>query len=87
MTLAFPNPSRSFDEAHRQIRFTGHDGMFEVPFLIDVEALSRGSARAAGEAEWLAAFDAARGAIEKLARKAYAGGRKRIYVLDSADVQ
>lgn len=87
MTLAFPNPSRSFDEAHRQIRFTGHDGMFEVPFLIDVEALSRGPAKARGEADWLAAFDAARSAIEKLARKAYSGGRRTIYVLNSADVQ
>ena len=33
MTLGFPNPSRSFDEVRNAVRFIGHDGMFEVPFL------------------------------------------------------
>lgn len=26
MTLASPNPSRSFDEARKAVRFMGHDG-------------------------------------------------------------
>ena len=38
MTLAFPNPSRSFDEVRNAVRFIGHDGMFEVPFFIDADA-------------------------------------------------
>ena len=39
MTLTFPNRSRSYDEAGQRIRFLGHDGMFEVPFAIEIEAL------------------------------------------------
>ena len=39
MTLEFLNPSRSFDEVRNAIRFIGHDGMFEVPFFVEVEAL------------------------------------------------
>ena len=39
MTLAFPNPSRSFDRTRNAVRFTGYDGMFEVPFFIEIGAL------------------------------------------------
>ena len=44
MTLEFLNPSRSFDEVRNAIRFIGHDGMFEVPFFVEVEALAKSSA-------------------------------------------
>ena len=40
MSLAFPNPSRSFDEVRNAVRFIGHDGMFEVPFFVEADALS-----------------------------------------------
>ncbi|WP_437344401.1 hypothetical protein [Mesorhizobium marinum] len=40
MILEFLNPSRSFDEVRKAIRFLGHDGMFEVPFLSKVEVLA-----------------------------------------------
>ena len=60
MTLSFPNRTRSYDETRRRISFVGHDGMFEVPFFIQTDALS---ATARGEAQYLAAFDAARASI------------------------
>ncbi len=86
MTLTFPNRSRSYDEAGQRIRFLGHDGMFEVPFAIEIEALpNTKSGAAASEAGCLAAFDSARETIHAIARKAYSHGRKNVYVLTSAD--
>ena len=41
MTLAFPNPSRSFDEVRNAVRFIGHDGMFEVRFFVEAGALAK----------------------------------------------
>ena len=41
MTLAFPNPSRSFDEVRNAVRFIGHDGMFQVRFLVEAGALEK----------------------------------------------
>ena len=61
MALIFPNRSRSYDEAGQHIRFLGYDGMFEIPFLIEIEALANTIPGAAtAEAGYLAAFDAAR---------------------------
>ena len=85
MTLSFPNPSRSFDEARNAVRFIGHDGMFEVPFFVQVDALGVGGASAAREAESLTAFDAARGSIHDVAREAYSQGRRTSYTLTPAD--
>ncbi len=75
MALTFPNRSRSFDPARKAVRFLGYDGMFEVPFLIQAEALGGPSSSSMTEADCLAAFDAARNAIYDVARKAYARGR------------
>ena len=86
MALTFPNRSRSYDETGQRIRFRGYDGMFEVPFAVEVDALSKAkSASPTSEAEHLAAFDAARESIHTVARKAYSHGRKNIYVLTPAD--
>jgi hypothetical protein len=86
MALTFPNRSRSYDEAGQHIRFLGYDGMFEIPFLIEVEALTDTiGAAATAEAGYLAAFDAARDSILDVARKAYSRGRKNLFVLTSAD--
>ena len=84
MTLTFPNRMRSFDETLEGVRFLGHDGMFEVPFLVETEALAelRGTAT---EANSLAAFDAARDTIYNVARALYAQGRRSRYVLTAAD--
>lgn len=86
MALNFPNRSRSYDAAGQRIRFVGHDGMFEVPFTIDVGAIAKAkSAPATAEADYLAAFDDKRVAIMDVAREAYANGRKTIYVLTASD--
>ncbi|MCP9232411.1 DUF1488 domain-containing protein [Mesorhizobium sp. M0045] len=86
MTLNFPNPSRSYDAAAKRVRFVGHDGMFEVPFFIEVTALSTVNPAASGaEAEFLSAFDAKRSSIHDIAREAYSHGRKNMYVLTPAD--
>lgn len=86
MALTFPNRSRSYDEAGRRIRFIGYDGMFEIPFCVQVEALPlQKPPLAGGEADYLAAFDAARGTIQDVAREAYSNGRKKMFVLTAAD--
>jgi hypothetical protein len=85
MALTFPNQSRSFDEARRGVRFTGYDGMFEVPFLIEAAALHE-NGREASETSCLAAFDAARGSIHDVARQVYGGRRQTIYIISAADL-
>ena len=84
MTLAFPNPSRSFDEARNAVRFIGHDGMFEVPFLVEVGALTKSGRTELSEAACLTAFDAVRDSIHDVAREAYVPGRSTSYVLTAA---
>ncbi len=83
MTLAFPNPSRSFDEVRNAVRFIGHDGMFQVPFFVEAGALAKSSNPS--EAECLRAFDAMRNSIYTVARKAYSGARRTAYLLTVAD--
>lgn len=85
MTLTFPNPSRSFDEARNAVRFLGYDGMFEVPFLVEAAALAKPGSQALTEAYCLAAFDAVRNSVYEVAQKTYAQGRRRAYVLTAAD--
>ena len=73
MALIFPNRSRSFDEVRHAVRFLGYDGMFEVPFAVQANALL-GSARSAyAEADCLAAFDAARDRIYAAAQQVLIG--------------
>lgn len=85
MALEFPNLSRSFDEARNAIRFSGYDGMTQVPFLIEAAALARSGKSALSEEECLTAFDAARGSIQNVARKTYSRGRRPLYTLTVAD--
>lgn len=92
MTLAFPNYSRSFDKTRNAVRFTGHDGMFEVPFLIEIGALWASATDAhltdLEEDALLSAFDRRRSVVHAAASKAYAGGRRRpYYVLTAADIR
>jgi hypothetical protein len=85
VTLEFPNPSRSFDEERNAVRFIGHDGMFEVRFFVEVEALAKSNAelrsKTASEGAYLAAFDAARSAVLDVARKAYSRDRRNSLTL------
>ena len=39
VTLQFPNPIRSYNEAHHDITFWGHDTALEITFVIEREAL------------------------------------------------
>lgn len=91
MTLAFPNPSRSFDRTRNAVRFTGYDGMFEVPFFVETSALGQSGAEPRGEdipeTRFLSAFDALRASIHDAARKAYFGGRRTSYILTAADLR
>lgn len=87
MTIEFLNPSRSFDETRHAVRFVGHDGMFEVSFYVEAAALSGPGAAQPSERESLAAFDAARGSIHKVAREAYARGRRTHYTLTASDLR
>ena len=62
MTLAFVNPSRSFDEARNAVLSFGHDGVFEIPLFVEAGALAMsGTAPISGmsEAKRLSAFDVA----------------------------
>ena len=88
MTLDFPNPSRSFDETRNAVRFIGHDGMFEVPFFIEADALASTVTKGGGvEATCLVAFDAARRSIHDVARKLYSRGRQTSYLITAADIR
>ncbi|MBZ9734166.1 DUF1488 domain-containing protein [Mesorhizobium sp. CA18] len=87
MTLAFPNPSRSFDQTRRAVCFIGHDGMFQVRFFVEVEVLGTfgddgGKERA--EMAYLSAFDALRSSIQDAASKAYARERRNSYTLTAS---
>ena len=85
MTLTFPNPSRSFDEAHNAVRFSGYDGVFQVPFVVEAAALKKTSGKVLLESECLTAFDAARERILDVARKAYSDRRRSSYTLTADD--
>ncbi len=86
MAIAFPNRSRSFDDDSHSIRFTGHDGMFEVRFAVDLDAVAWLESRITGnEAESLAVFDRVRSRIEDVAARAYGRSRKASYRISASD--
>ncbi len=89
MALDFPNQSRGFDEARFAVRFSGYEGMQQVRFLIEAEALAKtngaANAKTDSEAGCLAASDAARTSIQDVARFVYSRSRQPIYVLTDKD--
>jgi hypothetical protein len=89
MSLSFPNPSRDFQKSRNAVGFTGYDGMFEVQFFIEVDALAKlevnSNSSDAHESRWLIAFDALRTSILDVARKTYANSRRTSYTLTVAD--
>lgn len=85
MTLAFPNPSRSYDEARRGIRFSGHDGMFEISFFVEAAVLAGASRAPLSEQQYLQAFDAMRNSIQSVAREMYANHRHPTNTLTTDD--
>ena len=91
MTLAFPNPCRSFDRTRNAVWFTGYDGMFEVPFFIEIGALVKSTSEQRMsdtlEETSLSAFDASRASIHAAASKVYSGARRTNYILTAADIR
>ncbi|MDO6965557.1 DUF1488 family protein [Rhizobium alvei] len=89
MALAFPNASRSYDEVRKAIRFSGHDGMFEIRFYVEAEAIagmrSPPTQAEAVEASLLSAFDRHRTSIYDAAQKAYSRGRSNVFTLTATD--
>jgi hypothetical protein len=87
MTLNFPNPTRSFDEARNAVRFVGHDGIFEIRFSVEAGALAEGAAQGGvmSEAKCLSAFDRSLASIHDVAREAYSNRRLNSYTLSAAD--
>lgn len=84
-TLAFPNPSRSFDETHKAIHFIGYDGMIEVRFSLEAQVLSMSGSNPSSEAEYLKAFDTALSSIHDVARKTYSRGNSKSFTLTPTD--
>lgn len=87
MTLAFPNPSRNFDEVRRGIRFSGHDGMFEISFFVEAKVLAehQQSQEAMSEQQYLSAFDAMRTTIHDVALRVYSSHHRSSNTLGTAD--
>ena len=84
--LSFPNQNRFYDEAHRAIRFWGHDGAMEAAFFVDEDALKKlHPGVVSDEAGLLAAFDLHLEKIHATATKVYGRGRKGAYDLTSSD--
>lgn len=85
MSLAFPNPSRSYDRERSRVCFWGHDSVIEVPFFLEENAIfALCPDTQTTEAGILAAFDLERERILAAASSAYRGQRQRSYTLSAA---
>lgn len=84
--IGFPNEMRSFDEDAGIIRFSGHDGVMEVRFLLEAPALERiaGLSRSPDTA-YLDAFDRCRDQILTAAVRSYKRHRASLIRLSTAD--
>jgi hypothetical protein len=72
MTISFPNCSRHFDKFSGRIRFSGYDGLSEIRFLLDVDALAIAyPGMVSTEKDCLSAFDAARKRILAVSKRKY----------------
>lgn len=87
MTLAFPNPSRNYDETRHGIRFSGHDGMFEISFFVESAVLIEHQAlqKPVSEQQYLSAFDAMRASIQNVAGEKYSSHRRATNTLTVTD--
>ena len=79
--LAFPNPSRSYDETGRGVQFWGYDRTFEVSFFVEQDALSKiDPEMRSGEAGSLCTFDVNRDRILRVAGTIYARRRRASHI-------
>ena len=87
MGLAFPNAARSYDDSKHRIRFLGHDGMFEVKFFVDADAVLRGFPdRAATERDFLEAFDRMLAKIQSVAQRLYKANARASITISRSDL-
>ena len=71
-TLAFPNPSRTYDFHSGEVRFWGYDQAMEIVFLVTLSALTRLDPKIVeNELGYLNAFDVNRLKILQAARRVY----------------
>ncbi len=85
MRLNFPNLTRIFDTARNGVSFVGHEGVFDIRFLVDAGALDDGTGLEMPEANCLAASDLLRDSIHDVAREAYSNNPLASYELSAAD--
>ena len=86
MALSFPNSSRSYDPSHDRVRFLGHDGVLQIAFFLESDALRRiDPGVRKDEPSVLSVFDKNIGRILDAATKAYRATRKHSYQLIAAD--
>ena len=86
MTLQFPNSIRSYNEAHHDITFWGHDTALEITFVIEQEALERMRGEKSSDEKALCAiFDANVDAIHATAKRLYESHKAGFYRLTAAD--
>ena len=72
MTLNFPNPSRSYEEAEYGVRFWAYDETIEVSFLIEEAALTKiNSETKADKVGFLNTFDVNSEQIHEVAANVY----------------
>jgi len=85
-TIAFPNPSRSYDAARQGVRFWGNDSAMDVDFFVSDEALRQLQSDVGSEqADFLRVFDLHRPRILEAAAKVYSRQRRGIHVLDASN--
>jgi len=85
--LSFPNSSRSYDAAHKWVRFWAYDESLEVPFFVDAAALQTHPAAAdQDEVSILQNFDRQWPTICSAAESVYTRRSRGSYFLKAADL-
>jgi hypothetical protein len=85
--LSFPNASRSYDAAHKWVRFWAYDESLEVPFFVDAAALQPEAASLVlDERSILKNFDEQWDAICAAAERVYSRRSRGSYFLKAADL-
>ncbi len=86
MALSFPNGSRSYDAPNHRVRFVGHDGIMQIAFFVESDALAHIDARVRrDEPSALSVFDKNIERILDAAARAYHGTRRASYLLGARD--
>ena len=86
MALEFPNHMCSIDDTSGTIRFSGHDGMMEVRFTMQLTTLKilLGDTDV-DDHSYLSAFDSLRSRIQDVAIRVYNRSKKSFYILNAEE--